>query len=277
MTLKAFEMYLPPQMARKVAHNHQLLSLGGELVQATAMFTDIAGFTSISEQMEAKAVSEMLNSYFSEVMDEVFLQEGTLLKFIGDAIFALWGAPLPIKDHAEKAVIAGLAINEGVKRFNSTNRFPPLPTRIGIHTGPMVVGNLGSNQRRDYTALGDSVNLASRLEGLNKYFGSTILISADTHSQLTHSYGFIFLGRVAAVGKSKYVELYGYYDPPLTEATKVELAELVQAFIGGDLVKAEQQLKQLGQTQALKPLCTLYQKQLTSGELSGGVISFSVK
>jgi adenylate cyclase len=110
------------------------LKLGGEKMWLTAMFTDIADFTTITEEMPAERTSEMLNAYFTEVMEVVFKNQGTLLKFIGDAIFAIWGAPVKTQNHAELALQTAIAINREVSRFNATQRFPPLKTRIGIHT-----------------------------------------------------------------------------------------------------------------------------------------------
>jgi adenylate cyclase len=206
--LSAFELYVSPQMAKEVTQSQKSLSLGGEKVWATAMFTDIQGFTSLAETMPAEQVSAMLNAYFTEVMDVVFKNDGTLLKFIGDAIFVIWGAPVRINNHAEKACQTALAIQREVKRFNNSKRFPPLITRIGIHTGPMVVGNLGSAKRFDYTAIGDSVNLASRVEGVNKYFGTSIIITDDTKKELAQVASLAHLGSIKAAGKDEAVKLY---------------------------------------------------------------------
>jgi len=215
--VSAFEHYLSPEMARSVAKDKNSLSLGGEKIWATAMFTDIEGFTAIAENMPAEQVSQMLNSYFSEVMEVVFQNQGTLLKFIGDAIFVIWGAPIKISDHASKACATALAIQDEVKKFNSTGRFPPLNTRIGIHTGPMLVGNLGSSKRFDYTAIGDSVNLASRLEALNKYFGSYILISGSVNRELAGACSTTLAGSIKVVGKNEVIELYFLHSQPLAE------------------------------------------------------------
>lgn len=205
---RAFQLYISPEMAEAVARNPAALKLGGEKLEATALFTDIAGFTDIAEKLEAEEVARMLNSYFSEVMNEIFEQRGTLIKFIGDAVFALWGAPLRDPEHAHHALVAARAIQQEVARFNATGRFPPLHTRIGLHTGLMVVGNLGSSRRFDFTAIGDSVNLASRVEGLNKYFGTSLLLTESVRAKLPTTIELLQVARVRVVGRATPVQLY---------------------------------------------------------------------
>ncbi len=188
---RAFNFYLSPEMIERIVADPSSLNLGGEEVVATALFTDVAGFTSIAESMPAPATASLLNVYFSRLTRSIFTERGTLIKFIGDAVFAIWGAPLRMEDHAARACAAGLAMARGEDgaaspepgREPGSPQGPRLVTRIGIHTGPMLVGNLGSEQRFDYTAIGDAVNLASRLEGLNKYFHTRVIVSGDTIAQ----------------------------------------------------------------------------------------------
>jgi adenylate cyclase len=211
----AFSLYVSPDMVPKLEGGESALKLGGEKLWLTAVFTDIADFTTITEEMPAEKTSDMLNAYFTEVMDVVFANQGTLLKFIGDAVFAIWGAPVKIANHAEMGIKTAMAIQKGVEKFNSSQRYPPLITRVGVHTGPMLVGNLGSKKRFDYTAIGDAVNLASRIEGLNKYFGTTILLSEATRKDAGGFAGAVLVATVRVKGRREPVSLYSIFDPPL--------------------------------------------------------------
>ncbi len=219
-TKRAFEFYLSPEMAEEVAKNPKSVALGGQGAYATAMFTDIEGFTGITESMSPEQVSEMLNAYFSEVMEVIFPLKGTLIKFIGDAVFALWGAPLKVNDHANKAVEAALAIQDEVEKFNGTKRFPPLKTRIGIHTGSMVVGNLGSLRRFDFTAIGGSVNLASRVEGANKFLGTKILLTEAVVKEMKNQIPTLLLGSMQVSGNKEPVDLYTVQRTPYPMDTR---------------------------------------------------------
>lgn len=197
---RAFALYLSPEAARQISEDPSALNLGGEEIVATAMFTDIAGFTTVAEPMTAEETAAMLNRYFSEATGHVFATGGTLVKYIGDAVFAIWGAPVRVVDHAARACRAALALSkmesEGLK------------TRIGVHTGPMLVGNLGSAQRFDYTAIGDAVNLASRIEGLNKLFGTRAIVSDDALRAAGDGFISRRLGRVRVVGRHESVALH---------------------------------------------------------------------
>jgi adenylate cyclase len=182
----------------------------------------------------------MLNAYFSQATQHVFACQGTLVKYIGDAVFAIWGAPLPRPDHATLACRAALALAR-----SESDRGDGLRTRIGVHTGTMVVGNLGSAQRFDYTAIGDAVNLASRIEGLNKAFGTQVLASAETLAQTGGAFLTRSLGRVRVVGRSEPVvlhELLGHtgeesgVHPP--EACRARFAEGLEAFAAGRFQEA---------------------------------------
>jgi len=200
---KAFSFYLSPEMIRKIAASPESLNLGGEEIVATAMFTDIRGFTSIAEPLPAPQVAALLNDYFSQMTAHVFELQGTLIKYIGDAVFAIWGAPIVQEDHASRACRAALAL------ARAQHAGPhELVTRIGVHTGAMLVGNLGSSQRFDYTAIGDAVNLAARLEGLNKAFGTRALLSGDTLARTGGEFVTRSLGRARVVGRSEPVQIH---------------------------------------------------------------------
>lgn len=228
---RAFQLYLSPEMTRQLSSSDsKMLELGGEDVFGTVLFTDIADFTAITEGMLAADVSKMLNSYFTEVMNVIFENKGTLIKFIGDAVFVLWGAPIKLSDHAKRACQTALEIQKGVKRFNDSKRFPPLVTRIGINTGSMVVGNLGSNVRFDYTAIGDVVNFCSRLEGLNKRFGTSIIVSDFVRREVGDHANFVTLGTIQVSGKREKVEVFTILDQPLLKNVEEEWNRALNLF-----------------------------------------------
>jgi adenylate cyclase len=161
--------------------------LGGEVLTVTVLFSDIRNFTSISESLNPHEVVEMLNTYFSRVCEPILAQGGTVDKFIGDAVMAVFGSPAPHGDHARRALRAALAMVEKAREFQTwmERRFPnrglsDFRIGIGVHTGEAVVGNIGSPQRFEFTAIGDTVNTASRLEGLSKELGWTIVASSRT-------------------------------------------------------------------------------------------------
>jgi adenylate cyclase len=241
----AFSLYLSPEMLPELQRDGSSLKLGGEKLWLTALFTDIADFTSITEEMPAERTSEMLNAYFTEVMEVVFQNQGTLIKFIGDAVFAIWGAPVKIANHAELSVRTALAIQQEVNKFNATKRFPPLITRVGINTGPMLVGNLGSKRRFDYTAIGDSVNLAARLEGLNKYFGTLILFSEATRRDAGGIEGSVSIGKVRVKGKKEAVSLYTVFEPPLASTVLIEWNKACDEFTQTQFESARSRFEQL--------------------------------
>ncbi len=204
---RAFTFYLSPSMIKRVTENPADLNLGGEEVVGTAMFTDIKGFTSIAEGLTAPETAALLNDYFSVATGHVFDTGGTLIKYIGDAIFAIWGAPVKMDDHATQACRAAL----GMTRLEESLADRPagkLVTRIGVHTGPMLVGNLGSSQRFDYTAIGDTINLAARLEGINKRFGTRALASEETLSATDGSLRTRMVGRVQVAGREQPVVIH---------------------------------------------------------------------
>lgn len=206
---RAFGLYLSPEMIRRIAQDPDAVNLGGQEIVGTAMFTDIKGFTTIAETMSAENTAAMLNAYFSDATQHVFDAGGTLIKFIGDAVFAIWGAPIKRDDHATQACVAALALARA-QDSEEAGAAPviSLATRIGVHTGPMLVGNLGSAQRFDYTAIGDAVNLASRIEGLNKTFGTRALASGETILATDGRFVTRFLGLVRVVGRNEPVALH---------------------------------------------------------------------
>ena len=160
------------------------VQLGGESLKVTILFTDIRSFTTLSENMEAHALVALLNEYFTDMVTVIIKEDGVVDKYIGDAIMAVFGAPVQRKDDPLRAVRAAVHMRMGLKRLNerlAKRGIAPIRTGIGIHTGDVVAGNIGSEQRMEYTVIGDAVNLASRLESNTKEVGADILISDETY------------------------------------------------------------------------------------------------
>jgi class 3 adenylate cyclase len=159
------------------------MRLGGERREVSVLFFDVAGFTTLSEQLSAVELVTLVNGYLDRIVDAIFQNQGTFDKFIGDAVMCFWGDPLDQPDHAALACKAAIEMQAALREFTAAHPSPKvqaLRARVGVHSGPAALGNLGSTQIMSYTAMGDSVNLASRLEGLNKQYGTSILISEDT-------------------------------------------------------------------------------------------------
>ncbi|MFC4158930.1 CHASE2 domain-containing protein [Chitinimonas lacunae] len=209
---RIFSLYVPAAVAERLAQQEEeSLALGGEQRELTLMFTDLADFTSAAELLTPQQTARLLNVYFGGMTEAIFEHQGTVDKFIGDAVMAFWGAPLPDTHHADHAVAAARAMLEAEAVINarlSDEGLPPVSTRIGIHTGEAVVGNMGAPKRFNYTALGDTVNLAARLEGLNKRYGSRLLVSGATVARLRDKSGLRLVERVRVKGKQETVEVY---------------------------------------------------------------------
>jgi len=186
MLIKAmFSTYVNPSVVEELILNPDKLKLGGERRELTVMFSDIEGFTTISEQMESQKLVSLLNEYLSAMTELVMKHDGTLDKFEGDAIVAFWGAPILQDDHAMRACLCALQMQEAlveIRRLWKEQNKPCINVRIGINTGEMVVGNMGGAGKFDYTVIGDSVNLASRLEGTNRQYKTGILVSEQTYA-----------------------------------------------------------------------------------------------
>jgi adenylate cyclase len=201
----AFGTYVSPEIVEQIAKDPGSLYLGGEKKELTVLFTDIRNFTSYSEKLDPQKIVAVLNNYLSAMSDIIFKHKGTIDKFIGDAIMAIFGAPISQKDHADRACRVALDMIENLKEFNEEELRegrPPINIGIGINTGDMTVGNIGSSKRFDYTVIGDAVNLGSRLEGLTKFFGVDIIVSAETkRACTTDEFLFRELGSVVVKGK----------------------------------------------------------------------------
>ena len=203
---KQFEHYLAPAMVKKLQDNPSLLKLGGETRELTFLFCDIRGFTPISERYKSdpQGLTKLINSFLTPMTDIILKSGGTIDKYMGDCIMAFWNAPLDCPNHQEKAIIAAYKMREKMRELKLGFNIG-----IGINTGTAVVGNMGSEQRFDYSVLGDAVNLASRLEGQSKEFNTTIVIGEDTYNAVEELHKRMYkLGTVTVKGKSNKVKIY---------------------------------------------------------------------
>ncbi len=207
----AFGQYLSPKVVADLVKDPEKLALGGEEREMTAFFSDIAGFSSFSEKITPTELVNVLNDYLTAMCNIIVISEGTIDKFEGDAIIAFWGAPAIQDDHARRTCEAALDMRNQLAPLGElwkAKNYPAISVRMGINSGPMVVGNMGSAQRMDYTIMGDAVNLASRLEGANKAYGSGIMISQNTYDATKDHVDVRVLDTVRVVGKSESVTVY---------------------------------------------------------------------
>jgi adenylate cyclase len=202
--------YVSPTIVDEIIRNPDRLRLGGERREMTVLFSDIRGFTRISEATPPEDLVRYLNAYLGRMTDIVFEHEGVLDKYVGDAVMAFWNAPLDQEDHARSACLAALAMRDALREMNGRRVFGAHTFRIGIgiNTGDMVVGNMGGEVHTDYTVIGDSVNLASRLEGLTKEYRAEVIVSEATRKAAGDAVFARKLDRVAVKGKQKTVTIY---------------------------------------------------------------------
>ena len=211
-----FGRYLSPAVITEVIDRSETVELGGKEITGTVLFSDIKDFTSISEQLSASELVVLLNEYFSLSTEIILTSEGLLDKYLGDSIMAIWGAPLATTDHARRACAAALEMQQLLKQqwASGTPDHPRLETRIGINTGPMVVGNIGSYRRLEYTAIGNTVNIASRLEGVNKMFKTGIIIGSTTFEGVKDEFVARKLDVLRVKGKKEAVAVFELMGKP---------------------------------------------------------------
>ncbi|MBI4678650.1 MAG: adenylate/guanylate cyclase domain-containing protein [Elusimicrobia bacterium] len=213
----AFSRYMSPVLAEQLAAHPEKLKLGGEFRTMTFHFCDIAGFSTISEFYDPQGLIHFLNQFLTPMTEIILKNHGTVDKYIGDCIMAYWNAPLDDPDHARHALDAVLEMHAALKGLNEERKaqakaegkkFVPVKIRTGLNTGSCIVGNMGSEHRFDYSVIGDDVNLASRLEGANKFFGTNIMVSEATIEQASGSVEARELGRVRVVGKAAPIKVF---------------------------------------------------------------------
>jgi adenylate cyclase len=211
-----FQRYVSPQVVDEVVKNPDAMKLGGQEVEGTVFFSDIKGFTAVAEQLTPPEVVQQLNEYFGLATDVVLDHRAMVDKFIGDAIMAVFGAPVRHADHAEQACLAALEMDRVLSEYygaSEQSERPPFRSRIGIHTGRIVVGNIGTERRVDYTAIGDAVNVAARLEPANKQYGTRILISQSTYEQAKEAIEVRELDLLRVTGKDEPIRIYEVLAP----------------------------------------------------------------
>ncbi|HXL99634.1 MAG TPA: adenylate/guanylate cyclase domain-containing protein [Rhizomicrobium sp.] len=270
----AFARYVSPKVVEQLIADPDRMSLQGERRVMTYMFTDIANFTTMSEGMDSRDLARVLNAYLDATTEVVLRHEGMVDKFIGDAIFAIFNAPVDLPEHAERAVRCALALDEAAEAFRVKQNAEKIPmgiTRIGIHTGPAVIGNFGSSTRFNYTAQGDSVNVASRLEALNKHFGTRISASGATR-ELCKTITFRPIASVVLKGKTAPIEVW----EPLRDGEKSDefLQRYKEAF--DTLTQEPAEALPLFETLAAQapgdPCVKLHVERLRRGERGAAVV-----
>lgn len=210
-SLQDFGKFVPKSIVRKLIETGAGAQLGGKKMTITILFTDIERFSTISERMPSEDMATHLSEYFDELTQIIIEHDGTIDKYIGDSIMAFWGAPIEDPQHIQNACTALVQCQTKLKELNlrwEKEGKPKLPTRWGLHTGDAVVGNVGSKERLNYSAFGDSVNLASRLEGINKFYGTYTMISEDIYTQVRDDFICRPADIVAVYGKSKGVKIF---------------------------------------------------------------------
>ncbi|MGE5026972.1 MAG: CHASE2 domain-containing protein, partial [Betaproteobacteria bacterium] len=258
-----FGQYVPPELVDEMSDNPGHFTMEGESREMTVLFSDVRGFTTISEGLSPKQLSRLMNEYLTPMTRIIHKHRGTIDKYIGDAIMAFWGAPLADPDNARHAILAAMEMQEVLGTLREKFRadgWPELQIGIGINTGSMSVGNMGSEFRMAYTVMGDSVNLASRLEGLTKQYGAGIIVGEITQRTLAQDFVFRELDRVRVKGKDEPVGIY----EPLGQVGQVDKAVLDELKLFQQAIKlyraqnwdlAEMQLLNLQQA---APECLLY-------------------
>tara|TARA_B100001248_G_scaffold262621_1_gene260108 strand:+ start:4627 stop:6552 length:1926 start_codon:yes stop_codon:yes gene_type:complete len=214
---KQFEHYLDPGMVKKLQKDPSLLKLGGETRNMTFLFCDIRGFTPISEKYKGNpaGLTKLINRFLTRMTDVIIANGGTIDKFMGDCIMAFWNAPLENKKHREMAVKSSLEMTVALAELNmhlQAEGLPKINIGIGINTGDALVGNMGSDQRFDYSVIGDAVNLASRLESSSKTLGKTIVIGEDTRQTIETIYPFEYIDSITVKGKTEEIKVYTIKD-----------------------------------------------------------------
>jgi adenylate cyclase len=209
--LKSFKRYVPADLVGMLVNDKVVAEIGGEKQEITLLFSDIANFTTISEKIPAESLTKDLGAYFELISKTIIENQGTIDKYIGDAVMAFWNAPVMIENHAQQACRSALLIQHGLaslfRQWSNAGK-TPFYTRIGIHTGLAIVGNMGYRERLNYTAVGDTVNIASRLESANKIYGTSLIVSEDAYHQCRDDFEFRRLDKISVAGRTGSLMVY---------------------------------------------------------------------
>jgi len=263
----AFKQYLSPAVIEQLLQNPARLKLGGERKLLSIFFSDLQGFTSISEGLDPESLTNLLNDYLSAMTDIIHAEGGTVDKYEGDAIIAFWNAPIDVPDHAIRVIRAALLCQAKLSELRPVFKKrvgKDILMRIGVNTGSAVVGNMGSNTRFDYTMLGDAVNLAARLEGTNKQFGTYTMMSQSTRELVGDIFAARELARVAVVGRKETVTVYEPMFPDEYHAKKTildEFAKGLDLFYKGSFDRAREIFSAI---QDVEPPAAAYVKKCTA-------------
>jgi len=265
----AFAMYVAPDVVEEVIADPARLRLGGERREITVMFTDLVGFTSIAEAMTPEEVATLLNRHLTEMTAIIHRYRGTVDKYIGDAVMAFWGAPLADPEQSHRALRAANEMQEAMHALRDevlAEGGPELKMRVGLHRGECIVGNMGSEQRFDYSAIGDTVNMASRLEGANKTYGTGILLSQAMADALGPQVAIREIDFVRVKGKRQGVSIYTPCDSPvLIAATK----DLLAAYRAGELGQASLACDRLDTLASADLIAACYRLRIEALRASG--------
>ena len=264
----AFSRYVSPKVVDILIKDPSKMSLEGERREMTYIFTDVANFTTFSETMDSRDLARVLNAYFEGLTQIVLRHEGMVDKFIGDAVFAIFNAPVDLPDHAERAVRCALEIDEFGEKFRFDRNAEKLQfgiTRIGVHTGASVVGNFGSESRFNYTAQGDAVNTASRLEGLNKMFSTRICISGGTRAECK-SISLRPMGSVVLKGKTVPIDVWEPLRPGQMSEAFLERYRAAYAKLEQESPEALSMFESLAKEAPGDPCVAFHLKRLREGD-----------
>jgi adenylate cyclase len=269
-----FAAYVPPELVDEMVKDPDSYSMKAVNKDLTVMFCDMRGFTNLSEKMEPTALQGLLNHLFSRLTEIIQANRGTTDKYMGDCVMAFWGAPVDTPNHAQLAVKAAMEMCQAVRKINEEHRakgIPEIGVGIGLNTGTMCVGNMGSDIRRSYTVIGDAVNLGSRLEGLSKNYGVEIVVSESTRKQAT-SFAWQELDKVRVKGKEQAVTIYwpvsAADDLPKDQADELKTwAMLLKAYRNQDWDQCDVQMLNMQRLNAKKFLYQLYSDRVASMRL----------